>query len=296
MKAMNAIQRLAIGFLVTALGACNTTGVSNGIDPGNSKALQTLSPTLMQQSLRVFRGNGASAFQAAKDALNLASRQSGTGTRGRLFAQSLELMAGDACAVPTDSTDADQDGYPASLSYTFDCSKNGDTLSGTLEVKDGDDNNPESGFSLKFSNFKLVLTRNSVTSTITFNLETVTNNNSNGSYSASEKYNLGLKSGKDTYALDFSSNLSYKPDADSDSDDFDTGKVNFSTSLSLTENATKESFGITGKDLHLSNACSSEDLIDSGTLEMTSGSDSLKLEITGCGTGNWTLNGKPAES
>jgi hypothetical protein len=290
------VQTLAIGLLITTLGACNTAGVSDGIDAGNTKSLKSLSPTLMQQSLRVFKGNGASAFQAAKDAFNLASRQSGVGTRGRLFAQSVSLMAGDACTVPNDSTDADEDGYPASLSYTFDCSKNGDSLTGKLEIKDSDDNNPESGFSLKFSNFKLVLTREGITSTITFNLETVTNNNSNGSYAASEKYNLGLKSGKDTYALDFSSNLSYKPDGDSDTDDFDTGNVNFSTSLSLTENASKESFGITGKDLHLSNACSSDDLIDAGTLELTSGKDVLKLEITGCGTGNWTLNGKPAES
>ncbi len=289
------VHTLAIGLIAT-LGACNTTGVSDGIDAGNTKSLKSLSPTLMQQSLRVFKGNGASAFQAAKDALNLASRQSGVGTRGRLFAQSVDLMASDACTVPNDSTDADQDGYPANLSYSFDCTKNGDTLTGKLEVKDGDDNNPESGFSLKFSNFKLVLTRDGVTSTISFNLETATNNNTNGSYSASEKYNLGLKSGKDTYALDFSSNLSYKPDSDSDSDDFDTGKVNFSTSLNLTENASKETFGITGKDLHLSDACSSDDLIDSGALELTSGKDVLKLNITGCGTGNWTLNGKPAES
>jgi hypothetical protein len=290
------VQTLAIGFLVATLGACNTAGVSDGIDAGNTKSLKNLSPTLMQQSLRVFKGNGASAFQAAKDALNLASRQSGVGTRGRLFAQSVDLMAGDACTVPNDSTDADQDGYPANLSYTFDCSKNGDTLTGKLEVKDGDDNNPESGFSLKFSNFKLVMTRDGVASTITFNLETVTNNNSNGSYSASQKFNLGLKSGSDTFTLDFSSNLAYKPDGDSDSDDFDTGTVNFSTSLTLSENATKESFGMTGKDLHLSDACSSDDLIDSGTLELTSGKDVLKLEFTGCGTGNWTLNGKPAES
>jgi hypothetical protein len=295
MKAMF-VQTLAIGLMVATLGACNTAGVSDGIDASNTKSLKSLSPTLMQQSLRAFRGNGASAFQAAKDAFNLASRQSGVGTRGRLFAQSVNLMAGDACTVPNDSTDADEDGYPANLSYTFDCSKNGDTLTGKLEVKDGDDNNPESGFSLKFSNFKLVLTEDNVTSTITFNLETVTNNNSNGSYSASEKYNLGLKSGKDSYALDFSSTVSYKPDSDSDSDDFDTGKVNFSTSLSLTENATKESFGITGKDLHLSDACSSDDLIDAGVLELTSGKDVLKLEITGCGTGNWTLNGEPADS
>jgi hypothetical protein len=289
------VQTLAIGLIAT-LGACNTTGISDGIDAGNTKSLKSLSPTLMQQSLRVFKGNGASAFQAAKDALNLATRQSGVGTRGRLFAQSVELLAGDACTVPNDSTDADEDGYPASLNYTFDCSKNGDTLTGKLEVKDSDDNDPESGFSLKFSNFKLVMTRDGVTSTITFNLETLTNNNSNGSYSASEKYNLGLKSGKDTYALDFSSTLSYKPDSDSDSDDFDTGNVNFSTSLSLTENAAKESFGITGKDLHLSDACSSDDLIDAGTLELTSGKDKLLLEITGCGTGNWTLNGEPTES
>ncbi len=290
------VQTLAIGLLVTTLGACNTTGVSDGIDAGNTKSLKSLSPTLMQQSLRVFKGNGASAFQAAKDAFNLASRQSGVGTRGRLFAQSVDLMAGDACTVPNDSTDADQDGYPASLSYSFDCSKNGDTLTGKLEVKDSDDNNPESGFSLKFSNFKLVMTRDGVASTITFNLETVTDNNSNGSYSASEKYNLGLKSGKDTYALEFSSSLSYKPDGDSDSDDFDNGTVNFSTTLNLTENTAKESFGVTGKNLHLNNACSSDDLIDAGTLELTSGKDVLKLEITGCGTGNWTLNGKPAES
>jgi hypothetical protein len=289
------VQTLAIGLMVTTLGACNTT-VSDGIDAGNTKSLKSLSPTLMQQSLRVFKGNGASAFQAAKDAFNLASRQSGVGTRGRLFSQSVDLMALDACTVPNDSTDADQDGYPANLSYTFDCSKNGDTLTGKLEVKDGDDNNPESGFSLKFSNFKLVMTRDGVASTITFNLETVTNNNSNGSYAASQKYNLGLKSGKDSYALDFSSTVSYKPDADSDSDDFDGGKVNFTTSLSLTGNTAKEAFGITGKDLHLSDACSSDDLIDSGALELTSGKDVLKLEITGCGTGNWTLNGTPAES
>ncbi len=290
------VQTLAIGLLVATLGACNTAGVSDGIDAGNTKSLKSLSPTLMQQSLRVFKGNGASAFQAAKDAFNLASRQSGVGTRGNVFAQSVNLMANDACNVPNDSTDADQDGYPASLNYTFDCSKNGDTLTGKLEIKDSDDNDPESGFSLKFSNFKLVTTQDNVTSTISFNLETVTNNNSDGSYAASQKFNLGLKSGSETFALDFSSNLSYKPDADSDSDDFDGGTVNFSTSLSLTENTTKESFGITGKDLHLSDACSSDDLIDAGMLELTSGKDVLKLEITGCGTGNWTLNGTPAES
>jgi hypothetical protein len=290
------VQTLAIGLMVTALSACNTSGVSDGIDAGNAKSLQSLSPTLMQQSLRVFHGNGASAFQAAKDAFNLASRQSGVGTRGRLFTQSVDLMAGDACTVPNDSTDADQDGYPASLSYTFDCSKNGDTLIGKLEIKDADDNDPESGFSLKFADFKLVTTKDKVTSTITFDLDTATNNSSSGSYVASQKFNLGLKSGKDSYALDFSSSISYKPDGDSDSDDFDSGKVNFSTSLGLTENTTKESFGITGKDLHISDTCTSDDLVDSGSLDLKSGSDTLKLEITGCGTGNWSLNGKPTES
>jgi hypothetical protein len=296
MKAILVVQTLAIGVLVATLGACNTTGVSDGIDSGNTKTLQSLSPQLLKNSMGAFHGNGASPFQAAKDALDLASRQSGVGSRGRLFAQSVDLMAGDACALPSDSTDADQDGYPASLKYTFDCSKNGATLTGTVEVKDEDDNNPDSGFSLKFSNFKLVATSNNVTSTITFNLETATKNNNNGSFSASEKYNLGLKSGKDSYALDFSSNLSYKPDSDSNSDNFDNGKVNFSTSMSVTENATKESFGITGKDLHLSSTCSSDDLLDAGTLDMTSGKDVLKLEITGCGTGNWTLNGKPTDT
>ena len=108
MKAMF-VQTLAIGLLVATLGACNTTGVSDGIDANNTKSLKSLSPTLMQQSLRVFKGNGASAFQAAKDAFNLASRQSGVGARGRLFAQSVNLMAGDACTVPNDSTDADQE-------------------------------------------------------------------------------------------------------------------------------------------------------------------------------------------
>ena len=295
MKIIGIVQVLAMGVMVATLGACNTSGVS-GIDPGNTKALKSLSPTLMQQSLRVFQGSRVSPFQAVRDAMNLAVKSDSSSQRGRLFTQSVDLFAGTNCTVPTDSTDADQDGYPASLSYTFDCSKNGVTLTGVLEVKDTDDDNPESGFSLKFSNFKLVGVKNNVTTTLTFNLESSVANDANGTYSANEKYNLGLKSGSENYGLAFQSSVSYKPDADSDSDDFDGGTVNFSTNLALTENTTTESFSAIGKDLHLSSACTTDDLLDAGSLEFKSGTDTLKLEITGCGTGNWTLNGAPADS
>lgn len=295
MNGIGIVQVLAMGVLVTALGACNTTGIS-GIDPGNAKALKSLSPTLMQQSLRVFQGNRVSTFQAVRDAMNLAVKADASSQRGRLFAQSVDLFAGTNCNAPTDSTDADQDGYPASLNYTFDCSKNGVTLTGVLEVKDNDDNNTESGFSLKFSNFKLVAVKDKVTTTLTFNLESAVNNDAKGSYSANQKFDLGLTSGSDTFKLAFQSSLAYKPDADSDSDNFDQGNVNFSTTLALTENTTTESFSMKGKDLHLSNACTSDELLDSGNLEFQSGQDTLKLEITGCGTGNWIFNGKPADS
>jgi hypothetical protein len=290
---MKAIQVLAMAVLVATLGACNTGGVGNGIDPGNTRALQNLSPTLVQQSLRVFQGNRVSPFQTVRDAMNLAIREQGSSQRGRVFSQSVDLLAsGTACNLPTDSTDADQDGYPANLSFTFNCSQNGVTLTGVLEVKDGDDNNPESGFSLKFGNFKLVAVKNNVTTTLTFNLESSTKNDENGSYSAAQKYDLSLKSGSDTFGLAFQSSLAYKPDADSNSNDFDGGTVNFSTSLALTENTGTESFSMSGSDLHLSGACSSEELVDSGSLEFKSGQDTLKLEITACGTGTWTLNGQ----
>jgi hypothetical protein len=270
--------------------SCPSTQLASGIAGSDASTLRSLAPTLLGQSTRVFKGSRATTF-AARDAIALGEHLGNVklNRTGKVKTQG----ANDPCQLPSGIVDEDGDGYPKTLDAALNCTEDGVKITGQIRIADGDDTDPESGFSAAFQNFTLSAQSGSDPVTIKYDQSNSVTVKSGG-YTDTQKLTFSITVGKDTAGLSTNSSLTYVPASDGDNDNWDSGTVNFSDTLEVFSGSDRASFGVKGTALNLNPNCT-ETGVDAGSLEFSAGSDVLKLQVTGCDEGTWTLNGQAAQ-
>jgi hypothetical protein len=198
--------------------------------------------------------------------------------------------------------DADQDYYPKNAIATFvNCPSTDPKTSvtsdvnGTIQVTDQND-------SLKTSGFRAIIDLDVVTPATPTEAELVgyvftdtTTNLSGSTYKATDSQIISATQGSVSVEVRKSSSITYTPQ--NASDPWGNGTLNFQSQLSnnftVAGTSGTESYNLVVKNLVIDNSCGTPEKYKSGTVEVSSGSDKLLWNITDCGTGTWSYNGKP---
>jgi hypothetical protein len=270
--------------------SCPSAQPASGIVGNDASTLRSLAPTLLSQSTRVFKGSRATTF-AARDAITLGEHLGNV--KLKRTSEIKTQGSSDPCQLPSDIVDEDGDGYPKTLDAALDCTEDGVKITGQIQIADTDDADSESGFSAAFKNFTLSGQSGSDSVTIKYDQSNSVAVKSGG-YTDTQTLTFSVTVGKDTAGLSTDSSLTYIPASDGDNDNWDSGTVSFSDTLEVFSGSDRTSFGVKGTALNLNPNCT-ETGVDAGTLEFSAGSDVLKLQVTGCDEGTWTLNGQAAQ-
>ncbi len=195
--------------------------------------------------------------------------------------------------------DADNDGIPVDVTYTFNCTFEDGTYSGTISAKDDDDSNPLSGFDVCTGTFgSSGCSRQPLNITSSYNVDftlDVDIDLQGGTYVyttffAQSVYTLQGSSVSWTFNGD---GFSYTPDNDGDNDPFDAGTYN--GTISLTLSTTEGNFDITyqADNVHVG-ACPGGGA-DSGTLTISltcpqgSAVATLTIKFNGCNSASGSV-------
>ena len=205
--------------------------------------------------------------------------------------------------VTGNQTDADGDGIPVDLIYQFDCTTtNGNKMIqtfGTVQIKDQDDGDPQSGFALCTGTIQgNSCSRDPITSATTSgsgttNVQLTMDINivkSGATYSFNNFYiNLAVGS-----SLTLTLNAIGATFVQDSPGDWENGTINGTVTLSVGSGRSAKSFSITSTDLHVSSSCHTP---DGGTVQWSTAScpapsssyiKELTVNYTGCNTGSYT--------
>jgi hypothetical protein len=210
---------------------------------------------------------------------------------------------GNQCGT-SNFTDADSDGIPANVNYVFDCSASSylgysATLTGTVSIKDDNDNNASSGYQTKVTDLTFVYV-DSVKQYgigIEINYDTKVSVAANGKYTVSQNFQLVVaeyKSGNLT-GLQYTINgtYDYTPQVGNTANTrFAKGTLKFQTNLGFKFVDAQEDYSseikVSANALSVDRTqCASDRMVNSGAIQFTDGKNTMTWTITGCGDGNW---------
>ena len=214
----------------------------------------------------------------------------------------IKLQAGTDCGT-TQPIDADGDGIPKLYNYTFNCRTTygsfDATLTGTVYIKDADDNNENSGYEMQLTNLTLIFTdtsKNYATGLRTNSNTKVTVANS-GKYSVNQAFKFeGIEyKDNDLTFLEYTINgtLEFTPIANATkSNRFAKGTLNFNVKFTFKVDSPSEKYfselSMIANNMQVDqNSCGSNAMVNSGTVQIKDGKNTLTWTITGCGAGTW---------
>jgi hypothetical protein len=211
------------------------------------------------------------------------------------------VLVQSSCIPEMPFVDNDGDKVPASYTATFNCPNQvvGDrtsTITGTVTITDADDNSKVSGFTITFTNFKVVtVIGNRTRSRVTNGTATLApvGNSFQSMINVTVAYDLTDSNGNSAVGTATIANQGqYTPDASVGSDTFAMGAVNLTgqTVLQRVINGATQSRTVTRQtnpQLHWNRSCKTQNAeslgYDSGTLlyQDTQGSQ-LQITFDGC--------------
>jgi hypothetical protein len=214
----------------------------------------------------------------------------------------LKLQAGTNC-IPSSPVDNDGDGIPKSFNYTFDCSYSYEgqsgSISGTVILKDTDDNNENSGYEMQLINLTIIYTDSALGYGIGLrtNANTKVSLATNGKYTVSQSLKFeGIEyknNALTTVEYSTSGNLEFTPIANASKlQRFAAGTLKFKNSFNFRVDSPSEKYSssleIISNAMQVDQSgCGSSNMVNSGNVQFTDGKNTLTWTITGCGTGTW---------
>lgn len=318
-KLMLTISGLA---LMVVLAACSSqVQTSNTLTQADAKSLSEAAVGDLQLTSSLMADASAASLSAmGADSLVVNAQAWGLPRRlimvMRAFDVYVPLAATATCTISKsgDQTDADNDGVPVNATYTFDCSAtgpNGGTYAhqGSITLKDTNDAQAESGFSLSFYGFKSKVSANANRSTERTLSGNYTLDKQTSVYSILKNYTHSVKivnfNNEYSGSLSFNVSKTYTPDDLAMPWAAGTIEVKKDTPGMATwvrGNNTRNLIWYTDPTLHYNRtACQNPTRIlnfDSGAKEFVytnpAGEKStLRIEFTACGTYTVTFNGQP---
>jgi len=311
--------------LVGLLAACGNQPQNNsGLTQSDAKGLSeaAVGDLKLTSSLMADASTAALSTSASVDSLEVNALAWGLPRRLIMVLKAFEVYipaaATGTCTISKsgDQTDADNDGVPVNATYTFDCTATGPadgtySNKGSITLKDTNDAQAESGFSLSFDAFKTRISPDASKS-VERTLQ--------GSYSLDKQdatlYKIGknythsvvIANGNNTYngSLSFNVNKTYAPE--DPAAPWSKGTITIDKAApgtaTWTRNNTRNLIWYTDPTLHYNRAdCQNPGRIlnfDSGAKEYVytnpAGEKStLRIEFSACGTFSVTFNGQPVQ-
>lgn len=316
--------------LMGLLSACGTQSQTpNTLTQADAQALSEAAQGDLQLTGALLgdASAGALSAQGGVDSLDANAQAWGLPRRINLILRAVGVlylppMSSGNCTIsttPSPLMDADDDGVPTSATTTYSCTYTSPggisySLNGSISLQDTNDNQPFSGYSVTFTNFKSRISSDnrSVERTL------------NGSYSMDKQDATLFKISKNythsvtktvfnntyTGSLVFNVNKTYAPDTDGDSNPWNAGTITVGKaspgSATWTRgNNTRNLIWYTDPTLHWNRAACQNPFgrlmnFDSGAKEYVytnpAGEKStLRIAFSGCGQFSVTLNGQPVE-
>jgi hypothetical protein len=323
------LRNLAGLTLLGLLAACGTQQTQSTLTQADAQALSEAAQGDLQLTGAML-GDASSAALSAQgqvDSLDANAQTWGLPRRIHLFLRAVGVLylppsGSGNCAIstsPSPLVDADDDGVPANATTSYDCSYTGSggisySLNGSISLQDTNDNQPYSGYSVTFTNFKARVSgdNRSVERTL------------NGSYSIDKQDATLFKISKNythsvsktvfnntyTGSLVFNVSKTYAPDNDGNSNPWDAGTItvdkNNPGSATWTRgNNTRSLIWYTDPTLHWNRTACQNPLgrlmnFDNGAKEYVytnpaGQTSTLRIEFSGCGQFSVTLNGQPVQ-
>ncbi|WP_295395282.1 hypothetical protein [Meiothermus sp.] len=210
-----------------------------------------------------------------------------------LLASGLEPQSIDCSTRKTppeaDQQDLDNDKIPREARYQVDCKVNDTRLRGSILLKDKDDNNPTSGYTLDTDQYELTFnTGKPNESGIKLDLDVdVTRNNPN--YAIRYNFNLEIYGDGKRLGTTYSYTATYAPD--NAQTPFAAGTLNYEGTLDY--RTTTKWYRLSGKatNLKFSSTCKQTFVGGSWSLEDTRG-NRLLVQYNGCNNVTVTYNGE----
>ncbi|MEO0300814.1 MAG: hypothetical protein ABIM98_02440 [candidate division WOR-3 bacterium] len=201
----------------------------------------------------------------------------------------LGIKQSPCVTVTGDTSDFDQDGYLKNATATFDCHYQDPTysfsLTGTAEIRDKDDNDPTSGFYLKFTDISYTLTTQG--QTISWKLNATYDINHTGDqWGGHIDFSFNYM---DNIVWSTSFDFSYIPD--DPNKPWEGGTINFNGNYSVKYGGVNYSFQILAQNVHY-NENSGCEYPDSGTVKITDGTNYLEVTFN-CDSYTVSYNGTP---
>jgi len=323
------LRNLAALTLLGLLAACGTQQAPDTLSQADAQALSEAAQGDLQLTGAML-GDASTAALSAQgqvDSLDTNAQTWGLPRRIHLFLRAVGVLylppsGSGNCAIstsPSPLVDADDDGVPANATTTYNCSYTSPggisySLNGSIGLQDTNDNQPYSGYSVSFTNFKSRVSgdNRSVERTL------------DGSYSIDKQDATLFKISKNythsvsktvlnntyTGSLVFNVSKTYAPDSDGDSNPWNAGTItvdkNNPGSAAWTRgNNTRSLIWYTDPTLHWNRAACQNPQgrlmnFDSGAKEFVytnpaGQTSTLRIAFSGCGQFSVTLGGQPVQ-
>jgi hypothetical protein len=323
------IFRLAGLTLIGLLMACGTqTQAPNTLTQADAQVLsEAVQGDLQLTGFLLSNASvGALTAQSEADSLDASAQSWGLPRRLNVIMRAVGVLylparGGANCDIrttPSPLVDADNDGVPATATTTFDCRYTSPggisyTLSGAITLQDTNDNQPNSGFSVSFDNFRSVVSgpNRSVERTLNgyFSIDT----QNPALFTIAKNYTQTVartvRNHSFTGSLAFNLSKTYAPTSDGDANPWNAGTITVARtdpgSATWTRGSrTRNLIWYTDPTLHWNHSyCRKQEPLmnfDRGALEYVYTSpagdkSTLRIEFTGCGQFTVTLNGQPVD-
>ncbi len=193
---------------------------------------------------------------------------------------------------PASPVDADNDGWYATATETYDCSlTSGSTsmsITGTLSESDKNDNDPYSGTKATIKDLKISTTDSSGTSSITENLDWDLTKGTAGAYTLDYDLRFDFTAPSATTMLEVQGTPTYQ--ADSAGDPFAAGTFTFNGKVTFQDSDGRYELTRTSSGAHYSSTCSSG--FDGGSVHYADNQgNTLAITFSGCSSYTITYDG-----
>lgn len=324
------LRRYAGLALVGLLAACGTQPqTQGGLTQADAQALSEAAQGDLQLTGALLgdASTGALNTQGGVDSLDTHAQNWGLPRRINLILRAVGVLylppsGSGNCTLsttPSPLADADDDGVPADATTAYDCSYTGPggtsyNLNGSIRLQDTNDNQPYSGYSVTFNNFRSRVSSNSSSVERTLNGSYSIDKQDATLFKISKNYshNVTKTAFNNTYtgSLAFNVSKTYAPDNDGDSNPWNAGTITVEKtnpgSATWTRNGnTRNLIWYTDPTLHWNRSVCQNPSgrlmnFDSGAKEYiytnpANEKSTLRIEFSACGNFTVTLNGQTVQ-
>lgn len=299
------LRTLGLTSLALALAACGGQKPGSSTPAATPNALTRQEASHLKQVAPLMAGGLLSALRPGGALLGAPPVFSMQGVPSvPLSAQGVRAQNATGNCGPTElGADADGDGIPANLNYTYDCTDDEGAyqvrITGSVQVKDANDNDPNSGFTSRAQNLKTeyvfrdpqkgTSTSVSVTNNWTVTA-TVAGNTTSLAYDSRFDILNGFVASNNTATFALNFNATFVSDDDGTPDRYDSGTLNLSGRFSATGNGKTYALNLSATDLHFSAACAFGP--DRGQFKLDDGTNNLSVNYAACNQYAFTYNGQ----